>query len=42
MKYAYPIVIGDLVMLLDMQGTFYHPDVFKAVVNGYSIDTENS
>lgn len=41
-KFAYPIFIGDLMMIIDMQGVFSNPDIFKAVVNGYDIDLENT
>ncbi len=41
LKYAYPVFIGDLMMILDMQGVFSNPEIFKAVVNGYDIDLEN-
>lgn len=38
LKYTYPIFVQDLLMLVDMKGTIYNLDLFKAVMNGYKID----
>ena len=38
LKSTYPVMVGDLMMIIDKKGTIFNIEILRAVLNGYKID----
>lgn len=38
LKSTYPVMVGDLMMIIDKKGTIHNIEILRAVLNGYKID----
>lgn len=39
---TFPVIICDILMILDRKGKIYNKEVFRAILNGYKIDIKNT
>ena len=41
-KLTFPVIICDLLMIIDRRGTIHNIELFRAILNGYKIDLVNT